>query len=201
MAYHLARRLLLLTGMLLAWEASGEPLPAAEESAGSKVLLQVRRAAGELARAGGTEPGPALQVIGRSFDVSGIAQAVLGQTWSAATPPERAAFSDYLTGAIARGLAERLGQVADSQFRVTASQRLANGDLVITTHVSAGLARVVHWRFRRGAGSPRIVDVLVDGRSVTATQRAEYAATLRENGGSLTALIATLRARGQAGTP
>ena len=70
-----------------------------------------------------------------------------------------------------------------------------DSDTVVRSEiVSPGFPEVrVDWRVRRTGGAYRIVDVTVEGVSLAITQRDEFAAVIRSNGGQVEGLLSALR--------
>ncbi|MDB5396871.1 MAG: putative toluene tolerance transporter, partial [Rhodospirillales bacterium] len=52
----------------------------------------------------------------------------------------------------------------------------------------------VQWRVRSASGGFKVVDVVIAGISMAATDRQEFAAVIQRRGGSLQALIDALKA-------
>ena len=55
----------------------------------------------------------------------------------------------------------------------------------------------LQWRVRKKDGGLRVVDVVVEGVSMSVTQRSDFASVIQSGGGKLDALIAHLRDRKQ----
>ena len=66
-------------------------------------------------------------------------------------------------------------------------------DAVVVTEISrpSGPPLVAGWRVRGGAGTYKILDVIVEGVSMLATQRSEFASVVRSQG--VDGLIEVLR--------
>jgi phospholipid transport system substrate-binding protein len=72
-----------------------------------------------------------------------------------------------------------------------------SGDTIVYSEISrpAGQPIEVGWRVRKYASSFKVVDVYVEGVSMGQTQRSEFSSVIRNNGGSLTALLDEMRRR------
>jgi phospholipid transport system substrate-binding protein len=53
----------------------------------------------------------------------------------------------------------------------------------------------VDWRLAQSDQGLRIVDVIVEGVSLTVTQRSDFASVIQRNGGKISALLDTLRTK------
>ena len=134
------------------------------------------------------------------IDGEAMAQVVLGDKFSAATAPQRTGFISALSDLVADNLVERLGGPHAEPFELGGARTLDNGDIVVVTHVKFrdGHRGEIDWRMHaKGPGQVTqvMVDVLVDGASVAIGARDQAQAELSSNGGSIPALIASMRNR------
>lgn len=131
------------------------------------------------------------------FAVKGIGKWVLGRYWRKATDTEK---SDYLT------LFEDLMVVSYvDRFATYAGERLAikktlpDNDTLSTVYSEikrpgAGQPIRVDWRVSKAkSGGFKIVDVMVEGTSMSATLRSDFKSIIRQNGGKIAGLISALR--------
>jgi ABC-type transporter MlaC component len=131
------------------------------------------------------------------IDGEAIAQVVLGEKFGTATAPQRTAFISALSDLVADNLVERLGGPHAEPFELGAARTLDNGDVVVVTHVKFrdGHRGELDWRMHVKGQSQVMADVLVDGASVAIGARDQAQAELSSNGGSIPALIASMRNR------
>ncbi|MEX0808194.1 MAG: ABC transporter substrate-binding protein [Dongiaceae bacterium] len=128
------------------------------------------------------------------FDVPQIGQYVLGRYWRNATPEEQTEylelFENYLVASYARRFAEYTGQ----EFEVISS-RSSDGLETVRSHIvtSNGEAAKLDWIVERQDGGLRILDLKVEGLSMSETHRSEFASVIQNNGGQVSALLDALR--------
>jgi phospholipid transport system substrate-binding protein len=128
------------------------------------------------------------------FDVPQIGKYVLGRYWRSATPEEQteylALFEDYLVASYARRFAEYTGQ----QFEVVSS-RSSDGMETVRSQIvtSNGEAARLDWILEHQDSGLRILDLKVEGLSMTETHRSEFASVIQNGGGKLAALLDALR--------
>ncbi|MEX2297548.1 MAG: ABC transporter substrate-binding protein [Dongiaceae bacterium] len=128
------------------------------------------------------------------FDVPQIGQYVLGRYWRSATPEEQSEylglFEDYLVASYARRFAEYTGQ----EFEVISS-RSSDGLETVRSHIVTGNgeAAKLDWILERQGSGLRILDLKVEGLSMSETHRSEFASVIQNNGGKVAALLDALR--------
>ena len=162
-------------------------------------VARVERAAVALAREGLSSPAAAaqLQNLQQSIDFEAFAQATLGAHWSSASDSERQEFLRVLRDLLVNEIVRRAARRDPGSLEYLSHRSLANGDQLLSTRrvSSNDRATIVDWRLRRAGSTLRIVDIVVDGWSVMASARQDFAGQLNLNGGSVAVLTATLRDR------
>lgn len=134
------------------------------------------------------------QLLDSDFDMAGIAQFVLGAAGRNMTPPQRQEFTTAFREYLAQSYADRLARYAGEAFRVTGTRPYGGETVVMSQVIPRGGAPLqMEWHVVDHGGRFLVTDVLVDGVSMKATQRNEFAAIIQRNGGNPQALIAALR--------
>jgi phospholipid transport system substrate-binding protein len=134
------------------------------------------------------------QLFMSDFDVPGIGQFVLGRYWRTLPPEQQQEFLHLFQEYTVQAYSQRLGQYGGGQFRVLGAR--PNGDQIV---VSSEVARPngnpvrMDWYLVDRGGQYKITDVYVDGVSMKATQRDEFASIIQRNNGSTESLLAVLR--------
>lgn len=131
----------------------------------------------------------------QGFDIELIGRIVLGKAWRRATPQQR---SDYLRlfGAyVVKTFANRLGSYAGETIHVLGTRATGKRDIFVDTRIDRPGGKPVRaaWRVRQDKDQNKVIDVVVEGISMTLTQRDEFGAIVRSNG--LEGLIEVLRAK------
>ena len=129
------------------------------------------------------------------FDVKAISRFVLGRYWRKATEAEReeftALFEDLLVATYSRKFSDYSGQTLKVEAIREENEKMAAVASRILRH--GGEPIRIDWRLLRRGGSWRIVDVVVEGMSMALSQRSEFKAVIRGNGGRVEALLEKLR--------
>jgi phospholipid transport system substrate-binding protein len=135
----------------------------------------------------------------KAFNVPGIGRFVLGRYWNQATEQERQEYMSLFEELLVRTYADRFSQYSGEKFIISKVQRdaeRANYATVFTAiYQPNGQMVRIDWRVMRQEQdqSWRVVDVVIEGVSLTVTQRSEFASVIESKGGTIKGLIDTLR--------
>lgn len=135
------------------------------------------------------------QLLRKNFALDTIGRFVLGRSWRTATPEERDDYLNLFSDFVLRTYSRRLGGYANEAFKITSSKPLGQRDALVLTEIArqAGPPLKAGWRVRDTKNGFKIIDVIVEGVSMAATQRSEFETIVREHG--VAGLIETLRAK------
>ncbi|MGF1639818.1 MAG: phospholipid-binding protein MlaC [Rhodospirillales bacterium] len=137
-------------------------------------------------------------MLARELDLPLLARFMLGRYGKDASPETlrtyTETFSDYV---LARCAALLAGAGEIDRFEVLGATLIDGGDVLVESRIRRGGGEPIAtgWRLRERGGRFVIVDLMVQGLSMAQTQRQEFTAILRANGGRLETLIAALRER------
>lgn len=133
-----------------------------------------------------------------NFAVPTIGQFVLGRYWRTATAEERTEYLRLFEDLIVYTYVDRFSRYSGERLQTTrTSTEPESGDVIVYSEITrpAGPPVEVGWRVRRQGDAFRIVDVYVEGVSMGQTQRSEFSSVIRNNGGSVAALLDEMRRR------
>lgn len=131
-----------------------------------------------------------------NFDVPLIGRWVLGRSWRGASDMEKAEYLTLFEDYIVVTYVERFDQFSGEKLNVLKSVADPGKDAIVYSQInrpSGDGAIRVNWRVRAKADVYKIIDVYVEGISMSQTQRKEFASVIRSNGGKVTALNDLLR--------
>ena len=135
------------------------------------------------------------QLFHEDFDGTGIARFVLGSYWRSISEQEQREFVKLFEDYVVYVYTARLATFGGGTFKIRGSR--SDGDAVIVSGdaISPGRTAAVRidWRLVNNNGAYKINDVIVEGISMTATQRSEFASILQRNGGEVRSLITLMR--------
>jgi len=134
------------------------------------------------------------RLLTQNFDVPAIGRFVLGRYWREATEAEQQEYQKLFEDMLVATYAGRFSDYAGEKLKIVQS-RAGQGDTVVVTDMDRpqGAPVRVDWRVRPHQGSYRIYDVIVEGVSMSITQRDEFASVIQRGGGKVSALLAQLR--------
>lgn len=117
------------------------------------------------------------------YDMPGIAQLVVGPKWASASVAEKKAVVEALTHHSAVSLARNFVTFNGEKFSVDpAVASRGTSSIVKVTIAGKGSSNLLQYRLRQTPEGWRIVDVVSEGVSQLALQRAELASTIASQG-------------------
>ena len=138
------------------------------------------------------------RILARYADMPAVAASVLGPPWRGASNAQKQAFVAAFQHYLARKYGRQFEQYRNAQI-VAGSAKDAGraGVLVQTRVVRPGQQDIrVDWQIGARGGTPRVVNLIIEGVSMLANERAEIGARLDAVRGDLNALIAQLNGQG-----
>jgi phospholipid transport system substrate-binding protein len=206
------RRFLMAFAALIALAGATAATPApAQTSARSEAAAGFIRDLGERAIDVLIKPNQPREEITRrfnallleGFDVPYIGRFVLGRYWKQASEPQQAEYLRLFERLIVDVYADRFGQYSGQNLNVQENLKIvghrAEGerDAIVSTQIVRPDAPpvAVDWRVRERDGKMQVIDVAVEGVSMSVTQRNEFASVIQRGGGEVEALLQALRQR------
>lgn len=137
------------------------------------------------------------RLLRESFDVERIARFVLGRYARGAAADAIKEYNQLFKDLIVVTYASRFAQYSGQSFTIKrATEPTPRGDSIVLSEIVAtdGSPPIrVDWQVSSTKGRNRIVDVRVEGVSMSVTQREEFSTVIRQNGGDINALLSALR--------
>lgn len=138
------------------------------------------------------------RLVRKGFALRTIGQFVAGRHWRSMSDDQRADFQELFSEWMLTSYARRLGGYSGQTMEIIDSVELNNraGDIFVRTRVmytDGPLPVTAAWRIRELGGELKIIDVIVEGVSMAAAQRAECDAMIRRVG--VEGLLDNLRSR------
>lgn len=128
------------------------------------------------------------------FDMETIGRFALGRYWRVATKKERAEYQRLFRDMVVDVYSKRFEEYNGQDLQVSGS-RMQGDDIIVHSFIvfdSAPEVRV-DWRVRYKNGRYHVIDVIVEGVSMTLTQRSDFSSVIQRGGGTVEALLEHMR--------
>ncbi len=137
------------------------------------------------------------EILQNNFDIRTIGKFALGTHWKSASETQRMEYMNLFEDMIVQTYTTRFEDYSGQQLKVDGSVSSGEKDFIVASQVlqKDGPPVNLEWRVRNNEGMLRIVDVVVEGVSMSVTQRSDFSAVIQRNGGSIDALLTSLRER------
>jgi len=130
------------------------------------------------------------------FAVKGIGKWILGRHWRKATQAEQEEYLDLFEDLIIVSYVDRFAAYVGEPLHVHKTLVLNENNATVYSdiHQGGGMETLdVNWRVARKDGVHKIVDVVVEGTSMSSTLRSDFSSIIRQRGGKVSGLIEALR--------
>ncbi len=198
------RRNALVSLMMLVLAVWGSPLTASADSStddpAQKFIESLAQEAVQALTAEGATRAQRVErfrvLLNENFDVPVIGRWVLGRYWRAASDAEKEEYLDLFEDYVVITYVERFDQYSGEVIKVTKSVSDPGKDSLVFSEIhrpSGGEPIRVDWRVRNKSDIYKIIDVYVEGISMSQSQRKEFTSVVRSNGGKVAGLLEVLR--------
>ena len=136
------------------------------------------------------------QMLNTAFDLPTIGRFVIGRSWNAATAAQQQEYMHLFEELMIKTYGDRMALYTGEGFQVTGVRPESDKDFIVVseiTHPDGSEPTSVDWRVRKKDGKLGIIDVVVEGVSMSVTQRQEYASIIQHDGGKLDGLLTLMR--------
>ncbi len=136
------------------------------------------------------------EILTETFDLPTIARFTLGRYWRRASKKQRDEYVKLFEEFIVQAYSHRFKNLSGRTFTVKLSRKLNARDQLVLSEIEVEKGKPpvrVNWRVRLRDKAYRVIDVVVEGVSMSVTQRDEFAAVIRSKGGKIEGLLDALR--------
>lgn len=129
------------------------------------------------------------------FDMPTIGRFALGKNWRSATSAQKKEYQKLFQALIVRVYAGRFNDYKGEAFNVNSFRDSGKKDVLVTSYIvpKSGSKVKVDWRVRNKGGKYKVIDVIIEGVSMSLTQRSDFSSVIQRGGGKLEALLEHLR--------
>lgn len=134
-------------------------------------------------------------LLRESFDMRTIGRFALGRYWNVATQDQQSEYQRLFEDMVVKVYSNRFNDYKGQEFDVSSFRRDGDKDTIVTSYIvpDAGSKIQVDWRVRYKSGTYKIVDVIIEGVSMSMTQRSDFSSVIQRGGGNIGVLINYLR--------
>ncbi len=135
-------------------------------------------------------------VLKNNFDMKTIGRFALGRYWRTSSKKQRKEYLDLFEKMIVDVYSRRFNDYNGEDFVVLSARPQGKYDAIVLSQIipSGGSKVNVEWRVRKKKdGSLKVVDVIVEGVSMSLTQRSDFASVIQRGGGNIDVLLAHLK--------
>ena len=134
-------------------------------------------------------------LLNEAFDLPRIARFTLGRYWRTSSEEEQKEFVILFEKFVIQAYANRFHDMSGQKLNVLDAREISAAQALVLSEIEIpGKPPVkINWRVRSNEDQYKIVDVMVEGISMSVTQRDEFAAVIRQTGGQVDGLIKALR--------
>jgi phospholipid transport system substrate-binding protein len=135
------------------------------------------------------------KLLDESFDMSTIGRFTLGSNWKTATPAQQQEYQKLFRAMIIKVYSKRFSDYEGQKFEVRSSRKDNDKDTTVTSYIvpNSGPQVRVDWRVRKKGDSYKVIDISVEGVSMSQTQRSDFSSVIQRGGGDIEALLKHLR--------
>ena len=136
------------------------------------------------------------QILKDSFDLKTIGRFVIGRSWNAATPEQQNEYMTLFEELVVKSYGDRMSLYTGEGFEVVNARPESEKDTIVNSHIThpdGSKPTDIDWRVRARDGKLGIIDVVVEGVSLSVTQRQEYSAVIQRNDGQIDGLLTLMR--------
>jgi phospholipid transport system substrate-binding protein len=135
------------------------------------------------------------QLLKEHFDMPTIGRFVLGRYWNLATETERAEYLKLFEDFVVRSYAVRFSGYSGETFVVKGSSPGPKTATFVHSRVMRNNLEPIRvdWRVEPRGDRLVITDIIVEGVSMSVTQRSEFASVIQSSGGKIEGLLEALR--------
>jgi phospholipid transport system substrate-binding protein len=137
------------------------------------------------------------RILSKYADMPAVAASVLGPPWRGASAGQKQAFISAFQGYVAAKYGGQFRDYQNASITVLGSRDGGRAGVLVQTRAARpGQSPVaIDWQVSARSGSPKVVNLVIEGVSMLASERAQVGAMLDAAGGSIDGLTRSLQAR------
>ena len=132
-----------------------------------------------------------------SFDMNTISRFSLGRYWREATPQQRDEYQKLFEKMVIEVYSQRFSDYQGQRFEARTFRADGDKDTIVTSFIipDQGSEIQIDWRIRYKDGKYKVIDIIVEGVSMSVTQRSDFSSVIQRGGGTVQVLLEHLRSK------
>lgn len=125
------------------------------------------------------------KVLRSDFNINAIGKFALGRYWRIATDEQKRQYLELFEDSIVESYAAQFDNYSNEKLVVLGSRATQKGGILVQSHIlrpRGGEPLKVDWQIFKGKDGQKIYDIIINGVSMSITQRSEYAAAIKSTG-------------------
>lgn len=130
-------------------------------------------------------------ILNDSFALKTIGRFSMGQHWRSLSANDQSKFDKLFEDYLVNVYSQRFNEYSGEKFDVIGSRAEDNGDVLVFSKLvpTNGSPVKIDWRVRTKNGATKVVDVIVEGISMSVTQRSDFSSVIQRSGGKSNAIL------------
>lgn len=135
------------------------------------------------------------KLLKNSFDMKTIGRFAMGRYWKTASKTQQAEYQKLFEDMIVKVYSGRFNDYKGEKFDVFSYRADGKRDFLVNAAIvpNTGSKVKVDWRVRNKNGQFKIIDVIIEGVSMSLTQRSDFSSVIQRGGGDVEILLDHLR--------
>lgn len=136
-------------------------------------------------------------ILSRYADMPAVAASVLGPPWRSLSGAQKGSFVAAFQSYLARKYGRQFREYRNAQIEVLGARDAGRAGVLVSTRVlrPGQQSIAVEWQISDRSGRAKAVNLIIEGVSMLANERAEIGAMLEAQGGNIAGLIAAMNGR------
>lgn len=138
------------------------------------------------------------KVLRENFSIPAIGKFVLASYWRRATPEQKKEYLQLFEDAIVENYAAQFDSYDNERLDVRGARKTKDGGVIVKSMIlrpTGGEPLNLDWKIFQTKKGMKVLDLVVNGVSMSITQRTEYRAIVRSKGGKIEGLLLAMRER------
>lgn len=134
-------------------------------------------------------------VLRKNFNIKSIGKFVLARHWRKMTEDQKSRFIGLFEDALVENYSSQFDNYNNESLKVIGVRDSNDGGVKVQSEVirpQGGKSLKVEWKVFNRNGQYSILDISIDGVSLSNTQRSTYDSTIQNNNGSVDALLSSM---------